>query len=33
MPEGLGNLHPPGPVVVDRAGAAMLVERWVALPR
>ncbi|MDB4969339.1 MAG: hypothetical protein JWN44_5028 [Myxococcales bacterium] len=32
VPEGLGNLHPPGPVVLDRATAATLLETWVARP-
>jgi hypothetical protein len=30
VPEGIGNLHPPGPVVIDRAIAAQLIETWVA---
>ena len=30
VPEGLGNLHPPGPVVRNRAEAAMLFRTWVA---
>lgn len=29
VPEGIGNLHPPGPVVLDRAAATMAVQRWV----
>jgi hypothetical protein len=32
VPEGHGNLHPPGPVVLDRATAAALVQAWVAPP-
>jgi hypothetical protein len=31
-PEGQGDLHPPGPVVLDRATAAMVIETWVATP-
>jgi hypothetical protein len=30
VPEGQSNLHPPGPVVLDRATAATLIETWVA---
>lgn len=30
VPEGQANLHPPGPVVLDRATAAMLLQTWVA---
>ncbi len=30
VPEGLADLHPPGPVVGDRAAAATLIETWVA---
>jgi hypothetical protein len=30
VPEGEGNLHPPGPVVLDRATAAAVVQAWVA---
>jgi hypothetical protein len=30
VPEGIGNLHPPGPVVTDRALAAQVIETWVA---
>jgi hypothetical protein len=33
VPEGQDNLHPPGPVVQDRAAAAMLFDTWVSLPR
>jgi hypothetical protein len=29
VPEGIGNLHPPGPVVLDRAAAAQIVQSWV----
>jgi hypothetical protein len=29
VPEGMANLHPPGPVVLDRAAAAMVIEAWV----
>jgi hypothetical protein len=32
VPEGDDNLHPPGPVVLDRATAATVLETWVALP-
>jgi hypothetical protein len=32
MPEGIGNLHPPGPVVRDRATARSVIEQWVASP-
>ena len=30
VPEGQGNLHPPGPVVLDRATAAFLLQSWVS---
>jgi hypothetical protein len=30
VPEGQSNLHPPGPVVLDRATAAHVIETWVA---
>jgi hypothetical protein len=30
VPEGQSNLHPPGPVVLDRQLAATLIETWVA---
>ena len=30
VPEGQSNLHPPGPVVLDRATAATVVETWVS---
>ncbi|MGZ3429325.1 MAG: hypothetical protein ACXVCV_21890 [Polyangia bacterium] len=30
VPEGQSNLHPPGPVVLDRALAATLIQTWVA---
>lgn len=29
VPEGIGNLHPPGPVVRNRAEATALVETWI----
>ena len=29
VPEGSFNLHPPGPVVRDRATASMVVTKWV----
>ena len=29
VPEGVANLHPPGPVVLDRAAAATVIETWV----
>ena len=29
VPEGQSNLHPPGPVVLDRATAASVIEDWV----
>jgi hypothetical protein len=32
VPEGVGNLHPPGPVVLDRATAAQVIQTWVAGP-
>jgi hypothetical protein len=28
VPEGQGNLHPPGPVVLDRNTAALVITRW-----
>ncbi len=30
FPEGLNNLHPPGPVVLDRATAASIFTAWIA---
>ena len=30
VPEGRNNLHPPGPVVLDRASAALVIETWVS---
>jgi len=30
VPEGVGNLHPPGPVVLDRATARTVIQTWVA---
>jgi len=30
VPEGVSNLHPPGPVVLDRAAAAAMMQTWVA---
>jgi hypothetical protein len=33
VPAGQSNLHPPGPVVRDRAAAQTLLETWVGLPR
>jgi hypothetical protein len=30
VPEGQSNLHPPGPVVLDRKTAATVIETWVA---
>jgi hypothetical protein len=30
VPEGQANLHPPGPVVLDRATAALVIQKWVA---
>jgi hypothetical protein len=30
VPEGIGNLHPPGPVVLDRVTAAQVLTTWVA---
>jgi hypothetical protein len=30
VPEGISNLHPPGPVVLDRAAAAAMLQAWVA---
>jgi hypothetical protein len=32
VPEGQSNLHPPGPVVLDRTLAATLITTWVATP-
>jgi hypothetical protein len=32
MPEGIGNLHPPGPVVRDRVTARSVIEQWVTAP-
>lgn len=32
VPEGDGNLHPPGPVVLDRQTAESLVQQWVTAP-
>jgi hypothetical protein len=32
IPEGEGNLHPPGPVVRDRATALAVLQAWVAGP-
>jgi hypothetical protein len=32
IPEGIGNLHPPGPVVLDRPTAQDVMQRWMALP-
>ncbi len=32
VPEGAANLHPPGPVVLDRATAAMVLATWVTGP-
>jgi hypothetical protein len=32
MPEGVNNLHPPGPVVRDRATAALVIQTWVTAP-
>src|SRR4051812_31599830 len=32
VPEGQGNLHPPGPVVLDRATAADVIQTWVSRP-
>ena len=29
VPEGQSNLHPPGPVVLDRATAATVISTWV----
>jgi hypothetical protein len=29
IPQGLGNAHPPGPVVTDRPGALMVIVTWV----
>lgn len=33
IPEGQGNIHPPGPVISDRPNAGALIEAWVAAPR
>ena len=33
VPEGQGNLHPPGPIVLDRASAATVIESWIVAPR
>jgi hypothetical protein len=33
VPEGLADPHPPGPVVLDRATAAEVIQAWVAGPR
>jgi hypothetical protein len=33
IPEGLGNIHPPGPVISDRPDAGALIDAWVAAPR
>jgi hypothetical protein len=30
VPMGVSNLHPPGPVVLDRAAAEAMVKTWVA---
>ena len=30
FPEGQGDLHPPGPVVLDRQTAATVIQAWVA---
>jgi hypothetical protein len=30
VPQGTNNLHPPGPVVLDRATAAQLIQTWVS---
>lgn len=32
VPEGQDNLHPPGPVVLDRVTAASLLQTWVTTP-
>jgi hypothetical protein len=32
VPEGDDDLHPPGPVVLDRATAALVLDTWVTLP-
>jgi hypothetical protein len=32
VPMGVNGLHPPGPVVIDRATAKKVVETWVATP-
>ncbi len=33
IPEGSGNIHPPGPVISDRPAAAAVIEAWVTAPR
>ena len=33
VPVGQGYLHPPGPIVLDRAGAASVIESWIVAPR
>jgi hypothetical protein len=30
VPEGVSNLHPPGPVVLDRVAATAMMQTWVA---
>jgi hypothetical protein len=30
VPTGVSNLHPPGPVVLDRVAAAAMLQTWVA---
>jgi hypothetical protein len=30
VPEGRNNLHPPGPVVLDRTTAAQVIQTWVS---
>jgi hypothetical protein len=32
VPQGVENLHPPGPIVRNRAEAKTVIETWVALP-
>jgi hypothetical protein len=32
MPEGVNDLHPPGPIVLDRQTAAEVIQAWVAAP-
>src|SRR5262249_53945817 len=32
VPEGVFNLHPPGPVVLDRATANLVIETWIGSP-